>query len=163
MDAYIVCIKLLHDRAIEHSSGRVYFHSVIKNINVYLAADFHIVTVNEGINNNLVVLLVRDIRGISTRPLPVFFQRFLVLFLTNSVPFCKQRYQRTAVFLIIKCFHNARRLYPNRTNGYRTDGSAALEIHPLTTRLHWSAYYFHQQAQKKQNRNPSTSVPVLIR
>ena len=53
----IVRIKLLYDRAVKHSTGGIYFHSVIENINVYLADDLHIVTMNQRIDNDLMYCL----------------------------------------------------------------------------------------------------------
>ena len=42
---YLVRIQVLHQRAVEHSAGRIDFHSVIKDINMNFTSDFRIIPV----------------------------------------------------------------------------------------------------------------------
>lgn len=42
---YLVRIQVLHQRAVEHSDGRIDFHSVIKDINMNFTSDFRIIPV----------------------------------------------------------------------------------------------------------------------
>ena len=50
LGGHMIGVKILYDRTIEHSAGRIYLHAVIENINMNLAADFHIVAVDQCIN-----------------------------------------------------------------------------------------------------------------
>lgn len=69
---------------------RIYLHTIIKNINVNLAAKFHIITVNQRINKNLMYGLSGDIPVFPLYLYLSFSISFFVLFFINSIPFCKR-------------------------------------------------------------------------
>lgn len=89
---YIVHIKLLYDRAIKHTAWRIYFHAVIENINVYLAADLHIVTMNQRIDNYLMYCLF-GVFGHLHSSIANLFSPFLGIVLNELGAVLQQRYQ----------------------------------------------------------------------
>ena len=78
----LIRIKVLYNRTIKHPSRRIYFHTIIKNVNVYFTPNLHIVSMNQGIHNNFVHRLFWILRHLYT-PITGFFPSLFCIVLNT--------------------------------------------------------------------------------
>ena len=77
---HIVGVQILHNGTVKHTARRIYLHTVIKNVNVYLAANFHIVTVDQRIDKGFMYRLfwiLRHFHSARTCLFPTLFRIIL--------------------------------------------------------------------------------------
>ena len=102
-----ICIKILHKRTIKHTAWWINLHTIIKNINMYLAAKLRIISMNQRIDQTFHSCTFRILWHFQSAISKLFPTHFSVIFYElNTI--LQQTQQTATIFSIIPCLHNPR-------------------------------------------------------